>query len=476
MTCNTVMHKASTQVFVVGFLAFCGPGLFNALSGLGGAGSDDPKVGAIMNSTLYAMFTIVGYFSGVFFNMLGPKPLFLFGGFTFAIYAVCAFFSDKGLWVGAIGGCILGIGAGLFWTAQGALMMAYSTPNEKGAFIRNFWIVFNLGGVFGGILSMALNWSNEGGGANPASYFTFIALMILGSISSVFLLVEPSKVIKSDGSTVIFEKATGAKEEIVAAAKAIMDPFVIKMLLFFFTSTWFYTYEFNGYNNMLFNVRTRGLNSGLFWGSEMIGATLTGFITDKKGWTMRKRGVCAFIWNLVALTIAWGAAFVVNFTVTCGTGAGKGWDKDEPGCEIDVKEGRFFGVAVVFMLMGFQDAVFQSFCYWLMSAAAGNSITRNVKYAACYKGIQSLGATVSWGTDLIAAFKYEQQLFVGTALYFVASMPTYFALDHIIESEEEDKHESEEKHNADEEPHHDTSSESSSEEDETSTSISISEA
>ena len=441
------LYKASTQVIIVGFLAFCGPGLFNALSGLGGAGSADTKVAAIMNSTLYAFFTVVGYFSGVFFNMLGPKPLFLFGGLTYAIYAICAYFSDKGDWVGAVGGSVLGIGAGLFWTAQGAIMMAYSNPNEKGAFIRNFWIIFNLGGVFGGVLSMALNWSNDGGAANPASYFTFIALMILGSVSSVFVLVDPNKVTKNDGAPVVFEKATSAKEEIIAAAKAITDPFVVKMILFFFASNWFYTYEFGGYNSSLFNVRTRGLNSGLFWGAQMIGATLTGFITDKKGWTMRKRGVYAFIWNCLNLLVAWGACFIVNYTITCGSGAGKGWDKGEPGCNIDLKDGRYAGLVIVFMFMGMQDAVFQSFCYWLMSAAAGNSITRNVKYAACYKGIQSLGATVAWATDLIPTFKYEHQLYVGTILSVVASIPTYFALDHIIEPEEYE----EEIHHADEE-------------------------
>ncbi|KAH0473265.1 MAG: hypothetical protein KVP17_000482 [Porospora cf. gigantea B] len=460
MDCKNKLYSASTQVLIVGFLAFCGPGLFNALSGLGGAGSADPKVGAIMNATLYSFFTVVGYFSGVFFNMLGPKPLFLFGGLTYAIYAICAYFSDKGYWVGAIGGSVLGIGAGLFWTAQGAIMMAYSTPDQKGAFIRNFWIIFNLGGVFGGILSMALNWNTLGGGANPSSYFTFIALMIIGSISSIFLLVDPNKVTKKDGSPVVFEKATGAKEEIVAAVKAITDPFVIKMMLFFFASNWFYTYEFQGYNSMLFNVRTRGLNSGLFWGAQMLGATLTGFITDKKGWTMRKRGVYAFSWNMVNLAVAWGSAFIVNYTVKCGTDGGKGWDKGEGVCGFDLQDSNFVGLVIVFMLMGMQDAVFQSFCYWVMSAAAGNSITRNVKYAACYKGIQSLGATIAWATDLITSFKYGQQLYVGTILSVIASVPTYFALDHIIEPEDYE----EEKHHADEEntsSSYETSSESS---------------
>ena len=45
---------------VVGGLAFCGPGTFNALNGLGGAGTDDPIVGALANSCLYGTFAISG--------------------------------------------------------------------------------------------------------------------------------------------------------------------------------------------------------------------------------------------------------------------------------------------------------------------------------------------------------------------------------------------------------------------------------
>mmetsp|Transcript_107611 Transcript_107611/g.273180 ORF Transcript_107611/g.273180 Transcript_107611/m.273180 type:complete len:180 (+) Transcript_107611:111-650(+) len=126
------MSGARLQVIFIGLLAFCGPGLFNALRGLGNAGADDPSVAAIANSCLYLTFAVSGYFAAAAFNLLGPIPLFVLGGLTYAIYAACIFFSPSHAFLPVIGGIILGVGAGIFWTAQSSLMMMYATPNSRG--------------------------------------------------------------------------------------------------------------------------------------------------------------------------------------------------------------------------------------------------------------------------------------------------------------------------------------------------------
>lgn len=38
-------------------------------------------------------------------------------------------------------GAVLGLCAGLLWTAQGSLMLAYPTESQKGLFIAIFWSV-----------------------------------------------------------------------------------------------------------------------------------------------------------------------------------------------------------------------------------------------------------------------------------------------------------------------------------------------
>ena len=55
-------------------------------------------------------------------------------------------------------GAILGICAGLLWTAQGSLMLAYPTEDQKGKYIGIFWGVFNVGAVVGASISLGQNF------------------------------------------------------------------------------------------------------------------------------------------------------------------------------------------------------------------------------------------------------------------------------------------------------------------------------
>lgn len=57
-------------------------------------------------------------------------------------------------------GAILGLCAGLLWTAQGSLMLSYPTESQKGRFISIFWTIFNLGAVIGASVSLALNFNS----------------------------------------------------------------------------------------------------------------------------------------------------------------------------------------------------------------------------------------------------------------------------------------------------------------------------
>ena len=58
-------------------------------------------------------------------------------------------------------GVILGVCAGLLWTAQGSLMLGYPTESQKGRFIAIFWSIFNLGGVVGASVSLGQNFDSE---------------------------------------------------------------------------------------------------------------------------------------------------------------------------------------------------------------------------------------------------------------------------------------------------------------------------
>jgi hypothetical protein len=58
-------------------------------------------------------------------------------------------------------GVILGVSAGLLWTAQGSIMLAYPTEGQKGVYISVFWAIFNLGGVVGAAVSLGQNFHSK---------------------------------------------------------------------------------------------------------------------------------------------------------------------------------------------------------------------------------------------------------------------------------------------------------------------------
>ena len=61
---RAVYYHPVIQVFFLGFVCFMGPGLFNALNGLGGGGMVDATTSANANSTLYATFAVAAFFAG----------------------------------------------------------------------------------------------------------------------------------------------------------------------------------------------------------------------------------------------------------------------------------------------------------------------------------------------------------------------------------------------------------------------------
>jgi len=76
------IHSHPTvQVALLGVVCFMCPGMFNALSGLGGGGQVNAKDQANASSALYATFAFFGFFSGyVFFS-----PVFRSGGFFLTV-------------------------------------------------------------------------------------------------------------------------------------------------------------------------------------------------------------------------------------------------------------------------------------------------------------------------------------------------------------------------------------------------------
>ena len=142
------------QLVMVALVCFLCPGMFNALSGLGGGGQVSATDNNNAQVALYGTFAVVGFLAGSITNRLGIKLTLSLGGLGYCLYAsslLCYNHTQNaGFLIAA--GVLLGLCAALLWCAQGAIMMSYPPEGSKGRYISWFWMIFNTGAVIGSLV------------------------------------------------------------------------------------------------------------------------------------------------------------------------------------------------------------------------------------------------------------------------------------------------------------------------------------
>ncbi|KAJ1911264.1 hypothetical protein H4219_005993 [Mycoemilia scoparia] len=393
-------YSAKFQIVLVGLVCFCCPGMFNALSGIGGGGQIDHSIVDNANTALYVTFIVFGLLGGGFVNLFGPRWTIFASGFTYALYSGSFIYynhSSNGAFA-ITAGAILGIGAGILWAAQGMIMISYPNEGEKGRFIGIFWVIFNLGGVIGGVISFAINFNSNASALGDTTYIVFLVLECVGACLGL-TLAPPNKVVRSNGEKVVLQKYTNVVTEFLEVLKLFTNKWMLLLFIPFFSSNFMYTYQFNKINGALFTIRTRSLNSTLYWVAQMIGSYAYGLVLDHKSWSRKRRAVIAFIIVGVIYNSGWvGSTILQNRYTTVNSGdppAGL----DFPGGLIDFTEhSRAAGPMILYFVFGICDAMWQTYCYWIMGCLTNDPQT-SARYAGFYKGIQSLGAAIAWQVD-----------------------------------------------------------------------------
>ncbi|KAF7896515.1 hypothetical protein EAF00_006529 [Botryotinia globosa] len=385
------------QLVLVALVCFLCVGMYNALSGLGGGGQISAKPADNANSALYSTFSVVGFFAGTFANRLGIRLTLSLGGLGYCIYAssyLCYSHTQNTGYV-IFAGALLGVCAGLLWTAQGAIMMSYPPEESKGKYISWFWSIFNLGGVFGALIPLALNINDTSNHVvSDGTYIGFIILMFIGALSAL-CLCDAHKVRRADGSHVILMKNPTWNTEIWGLWYTLRNNVYVFLLFpMFFASNWFYTYQFNGVNGAHFNTRTRALNNILYWFAQIIGAFLSGYALDIQRFKRTTRARAGLIVLIVLTAAIWGAGYGFQSSVPDRDVTGK---LDYEGKMDWTSEGYAEGL-VLYIAYGFYDAVWQLSVYWFMGALS-NSGRKTANFAGFYKGIQSAGAAIAWRID-----------------------------------------------------------------------------
>ncbi|QSZ32037.1 hypothetical protein DSL72_001606 [Monilinia vaccinii-corymbosi] len=424
----TLPYYASPQIqlVLVALVCFLCVGMYNALSGLGGGGQVSAKPADNANSALYSTFSVVGFFAGTFANRLGIRLTLSLGGLGYCVYAssyLCYSHTQNTGFV-IFAGALLGVCAGLLWTAQGAIMMSYPPEESKGKYISWFWSIFNLGGVVGALLPLALNIDVTANTVvSDATYIGFICLMFLGALSAL-CLCDAHKVRRADGSHVILMKNPTWGTEIWGLWYTLRsNVYVFLLFPMFFASNWFYTYQFNGVNGAHFNTRTRALNNILYWFAQIIGAFLSGYSLDVQRYSRATRARAALIILLLLTLAIWGGGYAWQATVPDRNVTG---NPDYEG-KMDWKDEGYAKGLMMYISYGFFDAVWQLSVYWFMGALS-NSGRKTANFAGFYKGIQSAGAAIAWRFDAME-YSYATQFAITWALLagsLVVASPVIF--------------------------------------------------
>lgn len=423
------------QVFISSLAAFGCPGMFNALTGIGAGGIDQSTSdkGQIALQSVFAGGSL--FLAPLVYYYIGPGYTMLAGGLFYPIYSGSLLnFQKNGAVIGSDGSplrdsdgnhiyhksaeafvvaasAILGIGASLFWTGQGAVVTSEPLENEKGRLFGMFWFVFNLGGVLGSFISMGINWDNDSTLANDTLYAIFIALMGAGWLCSLGVL-KPDRIIRSDGTRIHEkQKRPNVIRDFVGICKILTRKESLVLTPFFFMANYFYSYQQNTFNGKLFTVRTRSFNSAMYWLAQMIAAPLYGAFLDNKRIRHRTRGFYAFLFLCVYSLALWGGGLALNLR-SCTSGASYylGCKEDETDYLMDFagfkgsSGTKFAGPFVLYFLYGMFDSFWQTLAYWIMGSLTTNDTEDEDRINACYvglyKGMQAAGAAVAWKVNL----------------------------------------------------------------------------
>ncbi|EXJ77552.1 hypothetical protein A1O3_09779 [Capronia epimyces CBS 606.96] len=444
---SRLYHEPWCQVGLISLISFCNPGMYNALTGMGGSGQVDSTVAANSNvathaATAGAALVLVG----AFYKYLGPRLSLLLGGWTYALYAGALLHYNRtanGSFVIAAG-ALLGIGAAFFWVAQGTIMVTYTDDNSRGRAIGLFWVIFNLGGAIGSLASFGLNFHSKSGTVTDSTYIAYMVVMLFGWALSLLVSSTETLSTKYHGSRIPTASKTlnwaNVRSSVGQAIKIIFDWKIMCLYPMFYNANVFYSYQQNNVNGMTFNLRTRSLNGALYWIAQMVGGLLMGVVLDLH---LRQRQLN----RRTRAQIGWAILFVTGMAIWGGGYRFQVWDdrrlKQGLKQDIDYRAGsQYLGPMFLYFFYGVYDSFWQAYCYWIIGAQSHNPVV-NAVIVGAYSALKPAGGAMAWRINAekvspMTQFAMNWGLSMGSLLLAVPTVWTLhkvsYASDHDSDS------------------------------------------
>lgn len=177
-----------------------------------------------------------------------------------------------------------------------------------------------------------------------------MALTFTGAVLA-WCLVDARHVRRADGSHVVLMKHPTWKSEFLGLWQVLRsDPYIILLFPMFLASNWFYTYQTNVVNLARFNVRTRSLNSTLYWLSQIFAALVFGYVLDLKSFRRTTKAKAALATLFVLTMTIWGGGYASQKQYTRAS-----TDVEAGFITLDWKWSGYVGPMFLYIFYGFFD-------------------------------------------------------------------------------------------------------------------------
>ncbi|KZL63250.1 duf895 domain membrane protein [Colletotrichum incanum] len=403
------------QATVIGLCAFFAPGLYNAMQSTGAGGQQTPYLVMSANAVLGVMMVVTCSMGSVVANRIGLKNALIFGTTGYAIYSASLYTNNRygTEWFVYVGSAACGITAGVFWAAEGAIMISYPEDHKRGRYLA-YWLAYRNGGsIVGGAINLAFNSTGKTTGKlDWRTYVVFVALQCLGPFVAM-LLSSPEKVQRQDGRRVSKAERIPTVAELKAVAKILVRKDFLLVFPFFFYATFLLSYA-GSYLSLYFSVRSRALASLVSALAQITANFFFGHFLDWTRFSINQRARIAYVGMMALFGGTWVWATIIQHEYGLkspaldwvDTGFGRGW--------------------ALYILLQVNFALAYNFGYWLAGYMARDT-AEVIRFTSTVRAVEAAGGAVASGISsthapLIAAVG------VNFGLWGLALVPTYFVV------------------------------------------------
>lgn len=388
------------------------------MNSLGAGGAQKPYLVNTANALTFCLMVVSCLFSSVLTKYIGIKGALIFGTLGYAPYAAGLYTNNRfgTEWLVLLGAALCGISAGVFWSAEAAIALAYPEPYNRGR-VLGYWLTYRLSGqILGGAINLGINADrDQAGKVSYTVYLIFIVIQALGPLVALGLN-RPSQVERTDGLKVdlsIFKKPT---EELRLMVRTFCTRKYL-LLVLFIGQTVYAEAVFFTYLSLWFSVRARALGSFLSGIIAVLCGNVLGWWLDRTTVRLSRRSRLAFgvIVTLQGAWWIWTTVLVTKFRKAKPT---YDWSSDGFGHAF---------VPYLFLTAGFQ--LNYLFCYFLMGQLAKDP-EEVIRYAALLRGTESAWQAVSYGLNSIKIFAEVAGVYVSFGLWALAIVPAWLVIRH----------------------------------------------